>query len=470
MKSHLVLLAIIILPCINLKGQTLIGTTQYETSLANRTQRKIIRDANDNVYVFASMTNSIWIGQSNYDWGWEEILIGNNPSAAIGHDNTMHLVFESTDDTSQIMYSLKPDTGVWSTPLALSTGGNINILPVADVDSASVVHVVWLEQDVYHDRINYIKIYPDSISQIQNLYSDNAVSDVSVATNLQYFDNTVYITYAVGEGIDKDVYFICSSDYGNTWQGFNYSGTLPCISIGLYPEPVNYEYSQPKLFFLDNEKNAVVKTYCDTFSTSSEYIEVDNYSDYIIEGQVTDIFIDNVIPPLGFGFIYLKDGYLIQGFTEGSYHFIMDTISDNPINPGIAYKQFCYNKIDYVWMEDNGTGYDIYYGNSDKIPTALPPEKTNNTEYLRAYPNPFSAQITFYLNRNWCDDEPDLSIYNIEGKKVALLKAEGTSNGFYTYKWNSNDIRGDTLPAGQYFVHVRTGNNKKISRMIILLK
>jgi hypothetical protein len=50
----------------------------------------------------------------------------------------------------------------------------------------------------------------------------------------------------------------------------------------------------------------------------------------------------------------------------GGSSTILDTITTNPMNPSLAYKNFSALYIDYIWMQKNNSSFDIYYKRNEK--------------------------------------------------------------------------------------------------------
>jgi hypothetical protein len=78
------------------------------------------------------------------------------------------------------------------------------------------------------------------------------------------------------------------------------------------------------------------------------------------------------------------------------------------------------------------------------------------------YPNPFNAGTTFEF------DVPNtsninLSVFDILGRKVALLLNSSFSPGNYKYKWDAPN-----LPSGIYFYRLQTNNFSAIKKFVII--
>lgn len=81
---------------------------------------------------------------------------------------------------------------------------------------------------------------------------------------------------------------------------------------------------------------------------------------------------------------------------------------------------------------------------------------------LRNYPNPFNPQteITYMLAQN---SAVDISIYNIEGEKIATLVDGFQLRGEYTIEWSGQD-----MPSGIYLCRLLAGNYTHIIKMTLI--
>ncbi|MBD3234220.1 MAG: T9SS type A sorting domain-containing protein [candidate division Zixibacteria bacterium] len=82
----------------------------------------------------------------------------------------------------------------------------------------------------------------------------------------------------------------------------------------------------------------------------------------------------------------------------------------------------------------------------------------------RNYPNPFNAstKIEFGIPKN---GHVNIKVYNLLGQEIAELVDEKLTAGEY-----SVDFNGDNLSSGVYFYNLKFGDNKAISRKMLLLK
>ena len=101
-------------------------------------------------------------------------------------------------------------------------------------------------------------------------------------------------------------------------------------------------------------------------------------------------------------------------------------------------------------------------------PTSVEDIKTDEAiNGIIAYPNPFnsSTRIEFTSNSN---EETEFAIYSITGEKVFSLDANSQSNNTISFIWNGNDMYGNILPSGIYFLTAKTKNDFKTFKLIML--
>lgn len=458
------------------------ATSHCNSATANHNQRKIVRYFDDIIYIVyqdivqdSNIIKFINYNINTHTWSSPVILFnGKNPSLSINSNGELSLVYESDDSLSSILYSNMSPSGTWSIPDTISDGNNRNIIPVADVDSLGTIHIVWIEDSTDLDKVKYLNIIEDTINDIHILYTDSVISDVSVATNLQYWGNDVFVTFYIEN--KNMIHFLCSKDYGQNWNSFNYYGSHPCITIGLHPYPYNPwgAYSQPKLVYLDSANNAVIMEYNDTTASDTTYQQEYTECKLVVDSMVSYICVDDpiYIPVFGFGFLYIKNGTLFQAFADDQDSFfiiqILNTFSVNPIYPNIAYKHFNMMTVDYIWMEYNGNEYELYYKSADKfIITNTESYKKYLDDALTAFPNPFYSTIEINISPNTTIEHPDVSIYDFNGKLIKTLKRDNNSD--YTFTWNAQDLNGNFVAPGTYIVRSITKVNKA-GKVIVFTK
>ena len=83
------------------------------------------------------------------------------------------------------------------------------------------------------------------------------------------------------------------------------------------------------------------------------------------------------------------------------------------------------------------------------------------------YPNPFSDLTNLRYGM------PEASrvvvdIYDVIGRRVAILVDEELPAGSHTVVWNGVDQTGRPVPSGMYFARLKAGSHVKVHRMMVV--
>ncbi len=87
---------------------------------------------------------------------------------------------------------------------------------------------------------------------------------------------------------------------------------------------------------------------------------------------------------------------------------------------------------------------------------------------LNIYPNPFNPQTTI----SWVNDQPrhlKMTVYDLAGRRVALLADRIFQSGPCSVDWNGKSDNGSILPSGIFLVSLR-GENINTSQCISLVR
>ena len=106
-------------------------------------------------------------------------------------------------------------------------------------------------------------------------------------------------------------------------------------------------------------------------------------------------------------------------------------------------------------------------GNFVENPISDTPEITNTKKTLSVQPNPFSQSsiVKFSLNKK---HKVDLSVYDINGKKIKTIENKVLPKGEYQYKWNALDKNGKEVKAGIYFICLIAGMQYQTQKLIYI--
>ena len=118
----------------------------------------------------------------------------------------------------------------------------------------------------------------------------------------------------------------------------------------------------------------------------------------------------------------------------------------------------------WVFSVNNGTP-GVH--NTPYIPDAIDdlPLVQNTTELLLNYPNPFSegTSIEFKLNE---PGKYQLTIFDVNGRKVRTLHDDNELSNIHTLYWNGNNNSGKTVDSGIYFYRLEYNGFSQTKRMV----
>ncbi|MFC1574307.1 heparinase II/III family protein, partial [Candidatus Latescibacterota bacterium] len=144
---------------------------------------------------------------------------------------------------------------------------------------------------------------------------------------------------------------------------------------------------------------------------------------------------------------------LVDSVAAGTAQFTDTTV---PLN----------NTSFYYWIQAVGT-----LGVSEKIPAGsiLTDVNENLSPYTidKPYPNPFNAstQLPYYLPH---DTHVVISIYDILGRKTAVIEDSFMSAGYHEAVWNGKTVGGLDAGTGMYLYHFQTKSFEHHGKLMLL--
>ena len=84
------------------------------------------------------------------------------------------------------------------------------------------------------------------------------------------------------------------------------------------------------------------------------------------------------------------------------------------------------------------------------------------------YPNPFNPSTTISFNLA-AEEHVEVTVYAIDGTKVATLRSETMVSGDHSVVWNGKDSTGSTVASGAYFYRLATPSYSE-TRVMTLIK
>ena len=284
------LLPVLLFAC-SLNAQTMIATTRNPNALDNHNQRKIVRNFGSEKYVVFtdSSENGLVIKGVRYNGNWSEpvtITEGKNPFLLPGY----YLVYESCDSVSAI-YGRKTDSQRnWGEAHLLSDTNYICRRPIL-----SHLNILFYIKENYDltDSLIQVEFGNDfSLSEPVGVFSSDSIMDIGIADDLANYissfpDNKFY--YMVSHSLDSiSVY---SKDYSTPAE-------LVCSTTGKKPTITYNSYGYMKLLFLNDD----------------DQIVIGDQEVFTSESPVDIICVDDVIPPIGFSFLFKRRDTLFHAF------------------------------------------------------------------------------------------------------------------------------------------------------------
>ncbi|MGE5316148.1 MAG: DUF3160 domain-containing protein [Acidobacteriota bacterium] len=88
----------------------------------------------------------------------------------------------------------------------------------------------------------------------------------------------------------------------------------------------------------------------------------------------------------------------------------------------------------------------------------------------RNYPNPFNGTtiITFTIPDRFTSAYIDLSVYDVQGRKVRTLVNRTMPSGKFAVSWDGSNEHGMPVSSGIYFYHLSTGGTRLIGKMTLV--
>lgn len=467
--TTLSLLLMLIISSISINAQTLIATSKSPNATANHNQRKIVRYFEEQILVVYEdikdgVPTIMGVKYNGLSDVWSEpysIVEGVNPTLVGINEINPNLIYQTLDPISRINRFKNPDSIEIGEIYTISDTAKVCKMPVADC-----IYAFWVQEneDGTESLISSSVFGENSYMSMKCLAKKNTIDDISVANDLmeQEFPLDVYVAFQYNNDSIQGLY---SPEYMNEIDTiYECLGHEPCISFS--GEEYDFIQKFARFFYksIDGELIEVEVLDNDAASISSRIV---------CNSGASNVCIDDIAPPIGFSYLYLKEGNLYHAFSYGVHYYwtsVLDTIafSAKPIsNPSIAYKEFNFAFVDYVWMEANLNSYDIYYKRDAKheYGSGTDKEKGKGFEILIS-PNPFKTELLLEIStENNNKYKPQLVIYNQKSQCVKTLDVIYFKKR-YTAVWDGTNEQGQKLSSGVYVILCTVGN-KRTARKIV---
>ena len=251
---------------------------------------------------------------------------------------------------------------------------------------------------------------------------------------------------------------------------------------------VETEIPIPSIIFEDNESNSEVYTTFNDDGTGYdvEIIEEDYYYSYI-DTNISYFNWEATNDSVFLTFLE-DDGSVATGFDSYlslSYSFFEDTIIvTNSFDPCMDSYYHYYSEFDSFEECLEITGMSIFAMDVNDIDdftqritshhtsvnnVSISEEINIPVDYIlyEAYPNPFnpSTTIRYELSKQ---SFVEIRIYDLMGRMVNRLVNSEVKAGFHSLKWNAEDFKGISVPAGVYFYSISVGDFSQNKKVLLL--
>ena len=342
--------------------------------------------------------------------------------------------------------------------------GRLDFMIYSDYVLNSEHKFVMFTPEMLADSLNAYGLYADDVSTVSDhipIVSDFKVIQPGLTSiyDIQYttepgpdgtypsllVDQTIStsgIVTAVGYGgYDND--FFISSPEGNPWEGIYIYFADASPSIGDMVEITGdvYEYyGFTELRYASvsiiSSGNPVPEPLLVNTGDLVEPVNAEAYECCLVKTENVTV----TQAPNPDNEWYVDDGTGACQIDDGMY-----------IYPAVLGEQFNFiiGTIDYSWSQ-----YGINPRDVNDLQVYSVDDPVQDLTQYDSYPNPFSEQTTLcYTTKKFLND-PQLSIYNIRGQKIADIKGDRELSNeaqVYHFIWNGTDCNGTQISSGIYF-------------------
>jgi len=356
------------------------------------------------------------------------VITGEND---INDNNYFVSVFEQDAFNNPAIYLqvFKPD-GSFFHPKELVDDNiivNDRTSPDCAISNERLIFITWSGKLPNSNNVDILmrKYYPDvtEIGTVTVVNDDNGneVINKELQMSMNHTTGNFVVTWSDNRNGNWDIFA----------QRFNEKGGKISGNFQVNEEITGSTQTQPAVS-MDRNDNFVI-TWTDTRNTTSDiYAQI-----YLPDGE-----------PWGNNFRVNSDTIRVQKL------------------PSVA---FADNKLYFSWTSNHtqGTGYNIFakvfgFGLTETLTEV---EKKSPDSYsLNVYPNPFNTatQIKYTIPK---ESRVDISVYNIQGKTIKVLRNMMQSAGKYQLSFESN-----SFPSGVYFIVLQVNNKPVLTKKIVHLK
>jgi len=364
--------------------------------------------------------------------------------------------YNTMDPESMLVYMVICDRGQWGTPILIS-----NDMPGSDynkviVDNNNKIYVFWgnssiknyyrylendewsdIKQPYYNNLPDFYALYNCSVDSANILkwagystqempmgYYNQAYFEFNPATNqwsVPYIFTGRKASIGNAIALDKN---------GNPQIAFREitNDSTPPNTGTFYTSSINQQWSKPELI---NENNP-----------EGQQIAIDqNSNTHIINTEKT------------------SNGQQLVHYEKITGQWIKTVVDNSEYMIPSSKLIFKKNKLYLTYVHcDTPGGIDenIYFTTFDILTGTT--ESTTAISDFKIYPNPGKApvMIDFSIDKQ---EKTEISIYDLNGRKITTLINEDKTPGRYQTLWNGRDQNGKEVNSGLYLVRLQWGRN-----------
>ena len=300
--------------------------------------------------------------------------------------------------------------------------------------------------------LNYITVRGDAIEDVAIPY----VKSKNAGSIYYGRGNRTWLIHGVHEGADLDIDFLEDEAEAAPFEGEAANGSVWTELIS------NYDQVDLKNYFYDKygsyQRDVVAYAFTYVYST-------------VQQDAVLWVGSDDGIK------IWLNGEEVMSEALTGSHRIAEDRVpvtlqqGENRLLLKVKNDLGSYAFSLLVTDGDGDTSPGIYYHTDMPVNTAVTSTEAaslpESSVLDQNYPNPFNSGTTirFSLSES---GQVDLSVYNLQGQKVATLEQSMRSAGTYDVRWRGTDDSGHVLASGTYLYKLQTSSYTETRKMLLI--
>jgi len=181
-------------------------------------------------------------------------------------------------------------------------------------------------------------------------------------------------------------------------------------------------------------------------SFSSDFVPITNYFEW--ELQLEDF---------KEGSSYTLDWELLENSESSQARILYDLSNQKRIDMSEVNS--------YTFSATKGQKFTVFYGDIDEINNSLLPYSVTLGDI---YPNPVIDNLVIPFNIPELNDgnNVELSLFNLQGRKIITLLNNKRNSGFHQITWDRMNVQGAKTPSGLYIITLKVGSTIQSKKII----